>query len=46
MLSYPPTLSWDVEVAKPDPGIFSAACHACNEVPGEGVLMVGDELKA
>ena len=45
-LSYPPTLSWDVELAKPDPGILLAACKACDEVPGEGVLMVGDELKA
>ena len=45
-LSFPPTLSWDVEHAKPDSRIYEAACKRCGEEPGEGVLMVGDELKA
>ncbi|OCF35974.1 hypothetical protein I317_00497 [Kwoniella heveanensis CBS 569] len=45
-LTHPPTLSWDVEAAKPSSRIFEAACRACGEVPGEGVIMVGDELKA
>ncbi|WVQ95417.1 hypothetical protein IAU59_002514 [Kwoniella sp. CBS 9459] len=46
LLSHPPTLSWDVEAAKPSQKIYEAACKACDEVPGEGVIMVGDELKA
>ena len=46
LLSHPPTLSWDVEVSKPSPGIFEEACQACDEQVGEGVIMVGDELKA
>ena len=46
LLTYPPTLSWDVEISKPDARIFEHACKACEEVMGEGVLMVGDELKA
>ncbi|KAK4689654.1 hypothetical protein P7C73_g447, partial [Tremellales sp. Uapishka_1] len=46
LLSHSPTLSWDVEVAKPSREIFQAACQACDEEMGEGVLMVGDELKA
>jgi len=45
-LSFPPTLSWDVEHAKPDSRIYKAACKRCGEEPGEGVLMIGDELKA
>ncbi|WWC72793.1 uncharacterized protein I206_106757 [Kwoniella pini CBS 10737] len=46
LLTYPPTLSWDVEHAKPSPEIYNAACAACEASPGEGVIMVGDELKA
>ncbi|KAK8850741.1 hypothetical protein IAR55_004661 [Kwoniella newhampshirensis] len=46
LLSHPPTLSWDVEAAKPSPKIFEAACQACGEEVDEGVIMVGDELKA
>lgn len=46
LLSHPPTLSWDVEASKPDPTIFRRACEACGEASGEGVIMVGDELKA
>ncbi|ORX40875.1 HAD-like domain-containing protein [Kockovaella imperatae] len=46
LLSYPPTLSWDVELSKPDPAIFQKACESCGESVGEGVIMVGDELKA
>ncbi|WVQ86281.1 hypothetical protein IAT38_008449 [Cryptococcus sp. DSM 104549] len=46
LLSHSPTLSWDVEAAKPSPKIFQSACAACDETPGEGVIMVGDELKA
>jgi FMN phosphatase YigB (HAD superfamily) len=46
LLTAPPTLSWDVEVSKPDPEIFRRACKLCGEEPAEGVIMVGDELKA
>ena len=46
LLSHPPTLSWDVEISKPDPRIFQTACEACDEQPAEGVIMVGDELEA
>nr|XP_031858266.1 uncharacterized protein CI109_006317 [Kwoniella shandongensis]KAA5525338.1 hypothetical protein CI109_006317 [Kwoniella shandongensis] len=46
LLSHPPTLSWDVEAAKPSSKIFESACKACEEEMGEGVIMVGDELKA
>ncbi|WRT70923.1 uncharacterized protein IL334_007922 [Kwoniella shivajii] len=46
LLSHPPTLSWDVESAKPSSRIFHAACKACEEDVGEGVIMIGDELKA
>jgi FMN phosphatase YigB (HAD superfamily) len=46
LLACPPTLSWDVEADKPDRRIYEAACKACGEVPGPGVIMVGDELKA
>ncbi|WVQ63476.1 uncharacterized protein L199_001629 [Kwoniella botswanensis] len=45
-LTYPPTLSWDVEYAKPSKEIYLSACEVCDEEPGEGVIMVGDELKA
>jgi FMN phosphatase YigB (HAD superfamily) len=45
-LTHPPTLSWDVEAAKPESKIFESACKACGEEPVEGVIMVGDELKA
>lgn len=45
-MSYPPTLSWTVEASKPDPRIYLKACEACGEHPGEGVIMIGDELKA
>ena len=46
LLSFPPTLSWDVEIAKPAPGIYQKACEACGEEEaGEGVIMVGDELQ-
>lgn len=45
-MSYPPTLSWNVEASKPDPKIYLRACEACGEEPGEGIIMVGDELKA
>ncbi|CAK9783202.1 HAD-like protein [Cutaneotrichosporon oleaginosum] len=41
-----PTLSWDVEAAKPDRRIYEAACKACGVDPGPGVIMVGDELEA
>ncbi|WWC65006.1 uncharacterized protein I303_107620 [Kwoniella dejecticola CBS 10117] len=46
LLTYPPTLSWDVEHAKPAAEIYKAACRKCEADPGEGVIMVGDELKA
>lgn len=46
LLTYKPTLSWDVEASKPDKRIYAAACKACGEEMGEGVFMVGDELKA
>lgn len=46
LLTCPPTLSWDVEVSKPSAEIYKAACAACGEVPGEGVMMVGDEIEA
>ncbi|WOO82565.1 Haloacid dehalogenase-like hydrolase domain-containing protein 3 [Vanrija pseudolonga] len=46
LLSFPPTLSWDVEASKPDREIFARACDACGEAMGEGVIMVGDELEA
>ncbi|KAL7420930.1 hypothetical protein Q5752_004884 [Cryptotrichosporon argae] len=45
-LTHAPTLSWDAELSKPDPRIFTAACAACGEKAGKGVLMVGDELEA
>ena len=44
--SSPPTLSWDVEASKPDARIYLAACKSAGEAPGEGVIMVGDELEA
>ncbi|ORY21152.1 hypothetical protein BCR39DRAFT_591651 [Naematelia encephala] len=47
LLTHAPTLSWDVEASKPDSRIFQAACKACDVVDiGQGVIMVGDELKA
>lgn len=46
LLSCPPTLSWDVEAAKPDKRIYEAACKLCMENVGDGVIMVGDELEA
>ncbi len=46
LLTYPPTLSWEVEQSKPDPEIFRVACRACEVEPGDGVIMLGDELKA
>jgi len=46
LLSYPPVLSWDVEAAKPSSEIFHRACEVCEEEPDQGVMMVGDELKA
>jgi hypothetical protein len=46
LLSHPPILSWDVEAAKPSSEIFEQACEVCEEEPGQGVMMVGDELKA
>jgi phosphoglycolate phosphatase-like HAD superfamily hydrolase len=46
LLSYPPTLSWDAEASKPDKGIYEYALGICEEEGGEGVIMVGDELKA
>jgi FMN phosphatase YigB (HAD superfamily) len=46
LLSYPPVLSWDVEAAKPSSEVFDRACEVCEEEPGQGVMMVGDELKA
>lgn len=46
LLTCAPTLSWDVEAGKPSARIFEAACLACGEAPGEGVIMVGDELEA
>lgn len=46
LLTFPPTLSWDVEASKPDREIFARACAACGEAVGEGVIMVGDELEA
>jgi len=46
LLSHPPTLSWDAEASKPSPLIFQKACVICQEEIGEGVIMVGDELKA
>ncbi|KAK1923298.1 HAD-like domain-containing protein [Papiliotrema laurentii] len=45
-LSHPPTLSWDVESSKPDRAIYDAACRLCQETPGLGVVMIGDELRA
>lgn len=46
MLTHPPTLSWDVEASKPSPLIYQAACKSCGEDAGDGIIMVGDELKA
>jgi FMN phosphatase YigB (HAD superfamily) len=46
LLSYPPVLSWDVEAAKPSSELFDRACEVCEEEPSQGVMMVGDELKA
>ncbi|WWC92549.1 uncharacterized protein L201_007508 [Kwoniella dendrophila CBS 6074] len=46
LLSYPPTLSWDIEAAKPSSKIYEAACKACEEEIGQGIIMIGDELKA
>jgi FMN phosphatase YigB (HAD superfamily) len=46
LLTYPPVLSWDVEAAKPSSEIFDRACEVCEEEPGQGVMMIGDELKA
>lgn len=46
LLSYPPTLSWDVEVSKPSAEIYRQACQTCQEDIGDGLIMVGDELKA
>lgn len=46
LLTCPPTLSWDVEASKPSAEIYQAACRLCGEDLGEGVIMVGDELKA
>ncbi|RSH87113.1 hypothetical protein EHS25_003602 [Saitozyma podzolica] len=46
LLTCPPTLSWDVEASKPSAEIYQAACRLCGEDIGEGVIMVGDELKA
>jgi phosphoglycolate phosphatase-like HAD superfamily hydrolase len=46
LLSYPPVLSWDVEASKPSPEMFKRACELCEEQRGQGVIMVGDELKA
>jgi phosphoglycolate phosphatase-like HAD superfamily hydrolase len=46
LLSYPPVLSWNVEATKPSSEIFERACEICEEEPGQGVMMVGDELKA
>lgn len=45
-ITHLPTLSWDIEYSKPQSEIFQAACQACDEELGQGVLMVGDELKA
>ncbi|WVQ77150.1 hypothetical protein IAR50_006833 [Cryptococcus sp. DSM 104548] len=41
-----PTLSWEVDASKPSPEIYQSACRMAGEEPGEGVIMVGDELKA
>ncbi|WVR08792.1 hypothetical protein IAU60_005850 [Kwoniella sp. DSM 27419] len=46
LLTHPPTLSWDVESPKPSKAIYAAACAVCEEKMDQGVLMVGDELKA
>lgn len=46
LLSFPPTLSWDVEASKPDSAIYQLVLQSCNEQAGEGVMMVGDELVA
>jgi hypothetical protein len=46
LLSYPPVLSWDVEASKPSSEIFKRACELCEEQPGQGVIMIGDELRA
>jgi phosphoglycolate phosphatase-like HAD superfamily hydrolase len=46
LLSYPPTLSWDVEASKPSDEIYRQACLTCQEDIDEGIIMVGDELKA
>jgi ribonucleotide monophosphatase NagD (HAD superfamily) len=35
-----------VEASKPSATIFEAACAAAGEVPGPGIIMVGDELEA
>ncbi|ODN77809.1 hypothetical protein L202_04932 [Cryptococcus amylolentus CBS 6039] len=41
-----PTLSWDVDASKPSLEIYQSACRMAGEELGEGVIMVGDELKA
>ncbi|ADV25538.1 hypothetical protein I315_04707 [Cryptococcus gattii Ru294] len=46
LLTCSPTLSWDVEAAKPSVTIYEKACERCEEKVGEGIIMVGDELKA
>ncbi|OWZ63222.1 hypothetical protein AYX15_04743 [Cryptococcus neoformans] len=46
LLACSPTLSWDVEAAKPSATIYEKACERCEEKVGEGIIMVGDELKA
>lgn len=46
LLTCSPTLSWDVEAAKPSVKIYEKACERCDEKVGEGIIMVGDELKA
>ncbi|RXK39363.1 hypothetical protein M231_03315 [Tremella mesenterica] len=46
LLTHPPTLSYYTNCSKPDPEMYRIACASCDEIPGEGVLMVGDELEA
>lgn len=46
LLTCSPTLSWDVEAAKPSATIYEKSCERCEEKVGEGIIMVGDELKA
>lgn len=46
LLTCSPTLSWDVEAAKPSATIYEKACEISDEKVGEGIIMVGDELKA